>query len=260
MKAPPPVAVLLYHDLLPPNQFLADAGFVPVDRYQEHIAALLAAGFECVPLSTAFDLAINAPHQPVYGSPKFAVTFDDGYAGLHDYLADLAVAVHPTVFLVTGHVGKPNLWNTRCPVVRQHLSLAQIRDLASAGISVEDHGPDHHNLLKFNYDEMCARARESIAWFEDNLARAPSYLAFPYGACNAVVWEFASEFYRGAVSVNHGFWSGEATRFALNRISVPAFLTGADLVDIVRCRPDRRYIEMERRAPWRATRRKRSGP
>jgi hypothetical protein len=52
-------------------------------------------------------------------------------------------------------------------------------------------------------------------------------------------------------SVNRGAWSGPKARHALNRISVPAYLSGRELVSIMCHAPNQRWAEIERRAPWR---------
>jgi len=248
----PPITVLLYHNIIaagsPPHP---DPGCIPVDTFEEHVNSLFAAGFDGVPLEEAIAMAVSPP--PLSGStrPKFCITFDDGLAGLDRYLPRFARALRPTVFLITGFVGKSNSWNARAPYVERHLSLQEIRRLATGGVAMENHGPDHQNLIKFDRGQIRDRARRSISWFQEKLGRSPSYFAYPYGACTPLVREIAAEFFLGAVSVNHGAWSGPNARYALNRISVPAYLSGGELVSIVCHKPDQRWAEIERRAPWR---------
>jgi len=248
----PPVTVLLYHNILAAGSLPhPDPGCIPVDTLEEHVNSLFAAGFDCVPLAEAFAVAVDPP--PLTGGtrPKFCVTFDDGLAGLNRYLPRFAQALRPTVFLITGFVGKSNSWNVRAPYIERHLSLEEIRQLAAGGVAMENHGPDHQNLIKFDRRQLRDRARRSISWFQEKLDRSPSYFAYPYGACSPLVSEVAADFFLGAVSVNHGFWSGSKARYALNRISVPAYLGGEELVSIVCHTPERRWAEIERRAPWR---------
>ena len=248
----PPVTVLLYHNIIaagsPPHP---DPGCIPVDTFEEHVDSLFAAGFECVPLAEAFAIAVDPAPLSSGARPKFCVTFDDGYAGLDRYLPRFAYSLRPTVFLVTGFVGKSNFWNARAPYIERHLSLEEIRKLMADGVAMENHGPDHQNLIKFNRRQLRDRARRSISWFQEKLDRSPSYFAYPYGACTPLVSEVAADFFLGAVSVNHGAWSGPGAHYALNRISVPAYLSGAELVSIVCHPPNQRWAEIERRAPWR---------
>jgi peptidoglycan/xylan/chitin deacetylase (PgdA/CDA1 family) len=248
----PEVTVLLYHNIIaagaPPHP---DPGCIPVDVFEEHMSALAAAGFACVSLTEAFALAAAASSVTGASKPRFCVTFDDGYAGLSRYLPRFTDTLRPTVFLITGFTGKSNCWNARAPYVERHLSLQEIHDLIAAGVDMESHGPDHQNLIKFDSKQLRDRVKRSNAWFQEKLHRPASYFAYPYGACTPLVSRVAAEFFLGAVSVNHGVWSGPDSRYALNRISVPAYLSGRELVAVVRHPPHARWAEIERLAPWR---------
>ncbi|MFO0875973.1 MAG: polysaccharide deacetylase family protein [Gemmataceae bacterium] len=251
---PPPVTILLYHDVLPAGApCSADPGHIPADRLRTQMEALLNAGFTCLDLATAF--ARITSKKQLQTEPAFAVTFDDGYAGLHAHLPALASFLRPTVFLLTDHVGQSNMtWNTRSPEVRQHLTLEQIHALDQAGIDFEFHGTDHHNLLKFDTDELGTRFERGCEWFRRYLGRSPSFIAYPYGYCSSTVSQVASRFFAGGFSVTHGDWWGPETRYAINRISVPSYLSGEDLLAVVRAAPSQRWYERERRAPWRGQR------
>jgi peptidoglycan/xylan/chitin deacetylase (PgdA/CDA1 family) len=248
--------VLLYHDVLPPGGAPPpDTDGIRADALADHVEALRAVGAGFVPLAEAFALAEAAPPPARRSGGKglrVAVTFDDGYAGVFEHLPPLVSTLSPTLFLTTEHLGLTNLaWNTRAPVVRGHLSLAQVRALGALGVALEAHGTDHHNLLKFGEEELRRRHRECVGWFEANLGRRPSYFAYPYGACDATVERITAEHFAGAVSVNHGRWAGADARRALNRISVPSYLSGAELVEVVLAPPAERWVLIERFAPWR---------
>jgi peptidoglycan/xylan/chitin deacetylase (PgdA/CDA1 family) len=245
----PGVVVLLYHDVLPPGSGLtADPQSIPFDVLTEHLRALRGAGFEGVPLAEAFPQLIA----PTGGGKKFAVTFDDGYGSLAEYLPQLKGLILPTVFLLTGYAGLTNLaWNTRSPVIHRHLSVAQARDLAKQGVDLQLHGSDHHNLVKFDRVELCRRFELGILQFLEQFQRRARFLSYPYGYCSEVVREVAAHYFDGAFSVTHGAWSGEEARYAINRLSVPAYLSGEDLLAVVAAPPSDRWYECERRAPWR---------
>jgi peptidoglycan/xylan/chitin deacetylase (PgdA/CDA1 family) len=214
------------------------------------VETLLSAGFASLDLATAFARITARTEQGA--EPAFAVTFDDGYAGLYAHLPALAALVRPTVFLLTDHVGQSNrTWNTRSPEIRQHLTLEQIGTLSQAGIDFEFHGTDHHNLLKFDADELAARFARGREWFQRHLGRSPLFIAYPYGYCSQMVSEVAAHFFAGGFSVTHGAWWGPEARYAINRISVPSYLSGDDLLAVVRASPGDRWYERERRAPWR---------
>lgn len=245
------VIVLLYHNILPPRSPLnADQQSIPFDRLQEHLRALRSAGFECVPLEDAFRDLVEP--SAAITSPKFAVTFDDGYESLREYLPQLEPDIRPTVFFLTEYAGKSNLvWNTRSPIIQRHMSFDEARQLAELRVNFELHGVDHHNLLKFNREELCSRFERGIAQFHEHFGKQPVFLSYPYGYCDSTVKEVAARYFRGAFSVTHGAWRGEEARYAANRLSVPSYLSGEDLVAVVCAEPKRRWLECEMRAPWR---------
>jgi peptidoglycan/xylan/chitin deacetylase (PgdA/CDA1 family) len=255
-----PVTVLLYHEIVAPGSPLgSEPDCIPLPVLLEHVEALADAGFGFASLHEAMEAACSGgtgsdrPGARAEGTPLIAFTFDDGYEGLHRHLPELAPRLRPTVFLLPEYLGATTMtWNLRATTVLRHLTLAQARELAGAAVTLEAHGMDHHNLLKFRRDELRRRCAAVAGWFCRELGGPASYLAFPYGACSPLVEEVAAEFFRGAVSVNHGRWYGPEARFALNRISVPSYLTGAGLLDVIRTPPADRWRVIEEKAPWRA--------
>lgn len=251
-QQPRGVIILLYHNILPAGSALtADQQSIPFDLLQEHLKAMQRAGFEPLSLENAFEQLVSQTSEQ--HPPKFAVTFDDAYESLVEHLPLLDSTIRPAVFFLMDYAGKSNLtWNTRSPVVHRHMTLAQARELVKVGIDFELHGTDHHNLVKFDRDELRRRFQRGAAQFQEQFDRAPRFLSYPYGCCNEDVRAVAAEFFQGAFSVTHGAWWGEKARYAVNRFSVPSFLSGDDLVEVVCADPAQRWYECERRAPWRS--------
>jgi peptidoglycan/xylan/chitin deacetylase (PgdA/CDA1 family) len=250
-EAFPADIVLAYHSILPagspPNP---DQHCIPLDRLLEHLDALQGNGFQNVSLADAYQRLVGGGAES--GAKRFAVTFDDGYVSLARFLPPLCDRLQPTLFLLTQYTGLSNLtWNTRTPYVQQHLTLQQIFALAECGVDMQFHGTDHHNLLKFDAEQLHQRFAEGQAWFEGTLGKKADFIAYPYGYCNIEVQQVAAQHFRGGLTVNHGAWCGPSARYALNRLSVPAYLSGKDLVDIIHSPPSTRWLETERRAPWR---------
>ena len=250
-EAQPPLTVLLYHNILPasspqPN----DKGSISLDRLAEHIGSLTENGFEIVSLETAF--ALLTTKEPAALSNRYALTFDDAMAGVGRFLPelDLEIVKASTVFVITSYVGQRNWWNTRTPLLASHMALPALFNLQAQGVDLQFHGTDHHNLTKFSAKELGERFAAGIAWFEETMDKRPQYLAYPYGAYNKVVEATARRYFDGALSVNHGLWWGSEARWGLNRISVPNYLRGQELVEILRTPPAERWLEMEKRAPW----------
>lgn len=245
----PPVSVLTYHNIVGYGQEDSnDINSITIERLNEHIAALAEAGFVQVSLPNAFDILVNSRiHEPGY-----VLTFDDGYASLAKFMEDIHSTFGPTIFILTEYTGKSTLsWNTRSSTVLTHLNLYEIRKLSEHGFDIQMHGRDHHNLLKFDENQLRLRFNEANFWFHKNLGKKAEYLAYPYGYCDERLQKIVSEFYLGAVSVSHGAWSGKPAKHALNRISIPYYLTGSDLISVIRLPPKQRWLEIERKAPWR---------
>jgi peptidoglycan/xylan/chitin deacetylase (PgdA/CDA1 family) len=246
----PTVTVLTYHDILPEG--LAPEGqrdSIPIDRLRQQIDTLLGAGMRCVSLADAIDAL--AAVEIARGPERFALTFDDGYSRLHEFLPAILKYVTATLFLLPTHTGRDNSWNTRAQSRLVHMDVDQLQALADCGASLQFHGLDHHNMLKFANAELRLRWERGISWFRDNLRCRPVHLSYPYGYCDDRLQRLAAEYFQGAVSVTHGSWSGQQCRYALNRLNVPSYFTGRDLLEVIRTPPSHRWLESERRAPWR---------
>lgn len=245
----PSISVLAYHNIVEHGQESSnDIHSISIDRLKEHVAALTEAGFVQIPLAAAFDIVVHSRNH----RPGFVLTFDDGYASLLRYRRSIPSEVAPTVFILTGCTGKSTKsWNTRSSVVLDHLHLDGIRELDDRGFDLQVHGADHHNLLKFNNDQLRVRFRETHDWFQEYLGRTPQYLAYPYGFCDDRIKAVVSEFYQGALSMTHGAWMGPDSQYALNRVGIPYYLSAPDVVAILRTPPESRWYEVESRAPWR---------
>lgn len=247
----PPITVLLYHELVDQPGTGPGAGCVSLATFDDHMRALEGAGFRFVSLPEAFRLACvkgaALERSPV--APAVAVTFDDGYAGVARVLGRYARRLQPTAFLVPAYLGRSNLaWNPRAGRILRHMTLAQARALARSGVALEAHGIDHHNLLKFDADELRRRFRRLARWFVDQLGQPARYLAYPYGACNRAVARVAKECFAGALSVNDGDWQGPGARYALNRVNVQWYLDGEDLLEVLRLPGPERWQAIARRA------------
>jgi len=246
----PSITILAYHNIVERGQESPnDLHSIAVDRLEEQVRALQDAGFEPMALPDAFDSLVHSREH----APGYAVTFDDGYVSLLRYAERISSLAPPTVFVLTGYTGASTAsWNTRSSVVLDHLDLSDLLTLRERGFDIQLHGLDHHNLLKFDEEQLRRKFEQANGWFEDHLGQPPVFLAYPYGYCDQRVQGVAARFYRGAFSMTHGAWAGREARYALNRVGVPWFLSGRDLVEVLRSQPKRRWYEIERRAPWRA--------
>ena len=245
----PPISVLTYHNIVDNGQENPnDIHSISIERLNEHLQALAAAGYVQVSLPDAFDILVHSKKYEL----GYALTFDDGYQSLWKFRKEIASPLQPTLFIVTEYTGSSTLsWNTRSSTVLDHLKLNEIRRLMECGFDIQMHGLDHHNLLKFSDRQLQNRFRSANDWFHEKIGKPVEYLAYPYGYCDQRIQKIASEFYKGAVSVSHGVWAGKLAQYVLNRVSIPYYLTGSELIEVLRKPPEDRWLEMEKKAPWR---------
>jgi peptidoglycan/xylan/chitin deacetylase (PgdA/CDA1 family) len=248
--SPPSAVILTYHNVLPPAaDGDGDPASIPFDRLLEHLECLQRHGLRAAPLQ---EVVARLTTRASWGDPLYALTFDDGYESLYDYLPRLPPQPPPTLFLLTDALGGDNSWNTRAHTHLKHLTVEMVRDLQRRGADVQLHGCDHHKLTKFSAAELAGRFERGISWFERTLGTVPRYLAYPYGTCNAQIVEVASRYFAACFATNHGSWQGADASHRLNRIGVSAHLDGEGLLAVITARPERRWIESEQRVRGRA--------
>ena len=104
--APEPMraGILMYHRIAPEVAGKSPLTWnVTPDRFRRQLADLLRLGFRPWPLQDLLDaLADRRPFPP----RTFAVTFDDGYASIHDYAWPILreLQIPATVFLATQYL------------------------------------------------------------------------------------------------------------------------------------------------------------
>jgi peptidoglycan/xylan/chitin deacetylase (PgdA/CDA1 family) len=135
-----------------------------------------------------------------------ALTFDDGFAGLHEHVLPVLARekLPATVFLVAQTLtpgGRPVDWVDTpgsCPPTT--LSLDQVLEMQDAGIDFQSHSWAHHDLTRLSRDECVRDLRESRELLSDLLARPVTHLAYPRGRHDAGFREAAA-----AAGYSHAF-------------------------------------------------------
>ena len=140
-------------------------------------------------------------HEQLLGFPEqslprkgLLVTFDDGYASVHDQALPVLRQLHvpATVFLTTGYIGSDRPfpfddWKTPGSPSRFHpaqrpLNLTECRALQESGWV--QFGCHTHRHLDFRNrpDELALDLSASLAWLKQNLGLAEVPFAFPFGS------------------------------------------------------------------------------
>lgn len=122
-----------------------------------------------------------------------ALTFDDGFRGLHEHALPvlLRYAVPATVFLVAQTLtpsGQAVDWVDTPPDHElSTLSIEQVCEMQSAGVSFESHSYAHLDLTRLSFDDCVRDLRTSREVLEALLRRPVRLLAYPRGRHNEAV-------------------------------------------------------------------------
>ena len=112
-----------------------------------------------------------------------ALTFDDGFAGLHTHAFPTMVRYRlpATIFLVAETLtpqGREFAW---APPGAPTLTLDQVLELAHGGVGFGSHSYSHHDLTALGDDELDRDLRDSRVLLEDLLGRTVPFIAYPGG-------------------------------------------------------------------------------
>ncbi|CAA9378076.1 MAG: hypothetical protein AVDCRST_MAG32-1547 [uncultured Nocardioides sp.] len=122
-----------------------------------------------------------------------ALTFDDGFAGLHAHLTPVLsrLGIPATVFLVAETLtdaGRAVDWvDTPPPYPLATLTLDQVRDMQAAGVHFESHSYSHLDLTQLSFQECVDDLTRSRELLESLLGHPVRLLAYPRGRHDASV-------------------------------------------------------------------------
>lgn len=217
------IPVLMYHRIGEVHNDWERSYCVRPAQFAQHMHALHQGGWTAITICAFFawlDTGQSLPER------VFLLTFDDGFAGIHQYAAPVLgeLAWPATVFLVSDLIGQRDHWcATENPSAATYplLSAEQILALQQQGFSFHSHTRRHADLTHLSRDELSDQLAGSRAALQDLLQRPVDFLAYPYGRFNADVIDAAREAgYRAAFSVQPGFNRREVDRFQLRRLDV----------------------------------------
>lgn len=216
------IPILLYHRIGTPQPASRIKGqYVSPGLFRRHMECLVHAGYQTVSLAEVVRYvegrAIEAP-KPI------AITFDDGYASLHQHalpvLGELGLTA--TVFLVADYLGRAGEWERAAgDVAEPLLAVAQIREMIAAGIAFGSHTRSHAHLASLPRRRAADEIGTSKAVLERRLKAPIEFLAYPYGAFDPAAREIARQAgYLGACATRRGVNRPGDDAFALRRVNV----------------------------------------
>lgn len=210
------VPILYYHYVgnnPNPEDKARDSLSISPDKFDEQMGYIISSGYQTISLDTLYAALkgqVSLPAKPII------ITFDDGYIDFYINAFPILKKynMHTIAFIATGLVGQP-----------AYMNWGQIKEIDATGLVVfQAHSVSHPNLTTLNGDQVKSQLSESKKVLEGELGKPVNFMAYPYGASNALSWEKARESgYLGAV----GTWSGkivsEGNIYNMPRIRVSGF-------------------------------------
>ncbi|MBT3979156.1 MAG: polysaccharide deacetylase family protein [Rhodospirillaceae bacterium] len=144
---------------------------VRIEQFAAHLAEIKAGGYNVMSLP---EIITTFRRQETLPERTIALTIDDAFLSVYDRAWPmLAKAGLPfTLFVAT------NAIDAKRP---GHMTWAQLRALAAAGVSIGNHSGSHGHLPDASRDSLEEELTRSNARFRAELGFAPKLLAYPYG-------------------------------------------------------------------------------
>ena len=213
--------ILMYHIIDAPRTAQEAKYCCSPRNFQKQMRFLRTAGFRVAALDT---LLSALDEEGEVQDNIVAVTFDDGFVCAHDTALPVLRqhGIPATIFVPSDRIGKSNDWmRSHATAPRALLSVAQMRELDRAGITVGSHTRTHPRLTEIGAARVADELRGSKTALEQILGKRVNYFAYPFGLCDEVIRdEVERAGYRAACSTRSGFNRGTVDRFLLRRIEI----------------------------------------
>ena len=239
------VDALMYHHI---GQEGDPSAVISPERFEEHMAALAAAGYNTVSIAEMRDFVEKGLDLP---EKALLITFDDGYLSNYEYAYPILekYGMKAAVFMVGSFAGK------------QYLDLAYFgwgaaREMSEAGVfEIGGHSYDMHvyppseatrdGILRLpgesEEDYIAALRKDTEAFidvYEKNMGTRPSAFAFPYGKheklAEAILLEYG---FKVTFTTNSGpneiIKGLPQSLYGLNRYTVSGDMSGEDLLKLI---------------------------
>lgn len=226
-RAPSRRIVLLYHAIG------TSPWALPLETLESQIRYLART----TDVGTVDDLLAVTSAQRV----RCAITFDDGYASLHDVAREpfRRAGIRPTVFLTSGWISTQERRTSNAAAGHYpgeaFMTWADVERLAVDGWQFGAHGHDHVDLTELTEARLVEEIEQSKRTIERRLGRSCGSYAYPWGRHTARVrTAVRGAGFDRAFSTRHGALSEACDPFQLPRIDVNSTYTLDDFAAIVR--------------------------
>jgi peptidoglycan/xylan/chitin deacetylase (PgdA/CDA1 family) len=236
--AHPRKLILLYHSLG------ANPPAVSIANFRQQVAWLAQNA-----AITSLDSVMRAVAQ---NSLQIAITFDDGYASLHDQVAPILAeyGATATVYLNTGWIGESGRKASDADLghyPKEHfLTWGDVEELASAGWTIGSHGVEHLDLTRQDADAVARELADSKHEIQFRLGQVCRHFAYTWGRFTPTLQQAVRNVgYTSAVSGMHGPVTTTSDIYALPRMDIRTEYELCDFVDVVKGHWD--YLGLKQR-------------
>ncbi len=188
------VPILVYHRVVPaPLPECRHGIWVEVKNFKQQMKLLAFGGFRTISLdmlAAGFEGIAPLPKKPII------LTFDDGYQDNYLYAFPILKEYNftATIFLVSGHIGGTNQWDsTPQEEAIKLLSAEEIKEMAEYGISFGAHSVTHPHLQKLSKEEAFQEIVQSKKEIEEIIGQEATSFCYPYGEFNPSIKQMVIE-------------------------------------------------------------------
>jgi peptidoglycan/xylan/chitin deacetylase (PgdA/CDA1 family) len=221
------VPILMYHYLSTPpadaNIYRRDLSVAP-ELFAQHLERIQLEGYTTTSL---YDLLLHLTQGAALPPHPVILTFDDGYRDNYEYAFPLLVKhrMQATFFVVTDFIDEQR---------SEYLTWDMVREMYSAGMSIESHGRNHASLQDRDDDYLIWQALGSLETIQFELGVRPHFVSYPAGEYD----QRTIDIFRSA-----HFWAGLTTKqgathtgddlFQLHRVRVRGSTTPDELARLL---------------------------
>ncbi len=197
--------IFAYHDVSPTPRL--SGNWVLPGVFKRHISYLLKV-FQPLP-----------PHALEFPIPTqgFMITFDDALEGVYRYAYPITeeYGIKGAVFVVTGFIGKRNVWDATFGTSVRHIDRSAILELSDSGWIVGSHTVSHRALISLPEGEIRRELEYSKKYLEDLTGKEVWAVSYPFNLYDRRVLKLARE-----IGYRWGF-SGPSLKAHFTPLNVP---------------------------------------